>query len=117
MARFENPHDFWGTYEGFHDGRRGRVTISDVKGDFPVPTFLVTFEDLDRDTRFRSLVQQTDRAAGRGHILRDVTLEEQGGDGSKSFALIMLHTWNTRHLTTVSRWGGREFGGSYQRVG
>ena len=117
MARFENPNDFWGTYDGFHDGRRARMTIGDTKGDFPVPTFLITFEDLDRNVSFRSLVQQTDRTKGRGHILRDVTLEERGGDGKKNFALILLHTWDTRHLTTVSRWGGREFGGCYRRVG
>ena len=116
MARFEHLSDFWGTYEGFNDGRRARMTIGDTKGDFPVPTFLVRFEDLDRNVSFQSLVQQKDRTAGRGHILRDVTLDERGGNGKKSFALILLHTWDTAHLTTVSRWGGREFGGCYRRV-
>ena len=66
-----------------------------------MPTFLVTFDDLDRNVSFRSLVQQTDCAKGCGHILRDVTLEERDGDSKKDFALILLHSWDTRHLPTA----------------
>ena len=63
-----------------------------------MPTFLVTFDDLDRNVSFRSLVQQTDCAKGCGHILRDVTLEARDGDGKRVVALILLHIWDTPHL-------------------
>ena len=115
MARFQRSSDFWGTYTGRLDGRRARLEIGDTKGDFPYPVFMVTLTDEDRGATFRSQVAQKNAPDGHGHILRDFGLKEVGGDGEKSVELLLLHTWNTDHVTMVSPWGGREFGSYFTR--
>lgn len=115
MARFENSNDFWGEYRGRLDGRRARLQIDDTKADAPYPLFLLTLIDEDRDVTFRGQVSQRSAPEGHHHILRDFTLDEVSGDGKKDVALLLLHTWDTDHLTMVTRWQGREFGSYFVR--
>lgn len=115
MARFQRPNDFWGEYRGRLDGRRARLRIGDTKADAPFPLFLITLIDEDRNATFRAQVPQRSAPEGHRHILRDFTLDEVGGSGEKDIALLLLHTWDTDHVTMVTRWRGREFGSYFVR--
>lgn len=116
MTRFENPTDFWGRYEGSHDGRRARLIISDTPVDAAWPVFRITLEDLDRDVTFRDMHHQRSRPPDGEHVLTDVQLNEMSGTREKTYRKLLLHTWNIEYLTGISVWQGREFGASFQRV-
>lgn len=115
MARFQTSNDFWGDYQGRLDGRRARLRIGDTKGDFPFPHFLITLTDVARNETFRAVVFQRSAPEGHRHILRNFELEKVGGTGKKQISLLLLHTWDTDHVTMVSLWGGREFGSCFER--
>lgn len=115
MARFQHPNDFWGTSTGRLDGRRARLEVSDTKGDFPYPVFMVTLTDEDRDvTRLRA--EQWNAPKKHGHVLRDFGLKEVSGGGEMSVGLLLLHTWDTEHVTMTSLWGGASSGPFHPRV-
>ena len=109
MARLQRPSDFWGTYTGRLDGRRARLEISDTKGDFPYPVLMVTLTDEDRGVA-RSRIEQRNIPKKHGHILRDFGLKEVGGGGETSADLLLLHTWDADHVTTMRLWEGTSSG-------
>jgi hypothetical protein len=116
MAQFRNENDFYGTYEGAHDGRRARLEIAGTKEDPWWPLFYVTFEDLDRGERYRGRHEQRERPRDGAHVLTDVRLEEIDGSRTVTYRKLLVHTWNTEYLTGISLWNGREFGASYRRT-
>lgn len=116
MTRFEHHNDFWGTYEGSHDGRRARLMISDTKMDTAWPNFQITLEDLDRGETFRDIHHQKNTPSDGEHVLTNVQLKNDDGSGKKEYRKLLIHTWNTAYLTGISVWNGREFGASFREV-
>lgn len=114
MNNFQGPNDFLGVYEGSWDGRRARLTIDDKVGDVAVFICNITLEDLERNTTYRA---NSVRHAEHKYMFRDVRLKGIRGTTSSKFVKIMLlHTWNTDHLSGMDIWSDREFGFAFQRL-
>lgn len=116
MADFHDHTDFWGEYEGSHDGRRARLTVGDARADTAWPVFAITLEDLDRDQTFHGVHHQRTEPSDGEHVLTDVRLPEEGGEGETRYRKLLVHTWDTDHVTGISVWNGRDFGASFQQV-
>lgn len=110
---------FGGEYEGFDDGRAARLTI-DVdqpnQAEGRATTFRLRFVDLERKAEFTGSVHPRPGGVAHAHIVRDVVLRQRGGNATKTFSLLLLHTLDPDHLTAVTSWNGRAFGASFERV-
>lgn len=119
----EFPHDqpgrqigHWtGTYSGFSDGRRARLTIEHDGTTEAVHAFQITLEDLDRNNTLKGRGQTTFIPPGEGHIMQVGTLQNVSGSGTKDVNRLLLHTWNTDIISGSSQWSGNDYGLSFSQ--
>lgn len=120
----EFPHDqptaqtgHWtGTYSGHNDGRRARLTIKHTGTTEMVHGFDVTLEDLDRNETFTGKGQTTFvNPHGVGHIMEIGTLQQVNGSGQKKVNRLLLHTWDTDHISGSTEWHGTDYGLSFSQ--
>lgn len=116
MATFRSSHDFLGTYDGHHDGRRARLKIASRQTRADRPIFQITLTDLDRSVTFHGSHTHRNTRPGHAHILKDITLNQVGGTDKKHYQYLLLHTWNTDYLTGIDIWREREFGAFFERM-
>lgn len=130
-AAAEFPHEahikqiaHWeGTYNGYNDGRRARLTIEHGgpgATDDMIHAFRITLEDLDRNETFEGRGTTT-HAAGNPtanptpHIMDVGTLQNVSGSGQKDVNRLLLHTWDTSHISGSTQWRGTDYGLSFSQ--
>lgn len=115
----ERQAEHWvGTYEGVTDGRDARLIISFDRLDGQLLHLNLVLEDLERGETFRGPGLTNARGGGYPpHRMLATTLEEADGDGEIEVSLLLLHTWNTRHLSGRTEWRGQSFGMQFHQLG
>ncbi len=108
--RFSNSADFYGTYEGYTDGRKARLIISKV--GYATSIKLI---DLSRNVTFGTTTQSMPIKVGSPHILESLDLIGSNKD-SKKIGRLYLHTWNTNYISGNTIWNGQKFGILFTRV-
>ncbi|WP_075879843.1 hypothetical protein [Vreelandella massiliensis] len=120
----EFPHDHpgqqtehWsGTYTGYSDGRRAKLTIEHNSTTEMIHDFNVTLEDLDRNQTFTGSGQtKFVNPHGVGHIMQVIPLKEVGGSGQKDVNRLLLHTWDTDIISGSSQWNDTDYGLSFSQ--
>ncbi|MBN1323470.1 MAG: M12 family metallopeptidase [Methanotrichaceae archaeon] len=110
-TNFVSVFDFLGAYAGEYDGRRAALEIT-YTGEPSNPKFQLKFTELERNEVY---VGTCTSSSGPKHVLSNITLQKQGGQGSVSWRSLYLHTWNINYLSGVSLWSGKEYGMSFRR--
>jgi len=91
--------NYFGTYSGVLDGRNASLEIREGYRD-QIRTFEVSLKDLDRNVTYKG-IHYVPNINMREHVISNLRLENPNGD-RLSLGQLILHTWNTNHLTAVT---------------
>jgi hypothetical protein len=103
-----------GTYEGWNDGRRAVLTLTETRRTGERAYYALRLRDVERGVEFRG--EASSRANRSAHRLRDIRMTAPGGQEIR-IERLLLHTWNTDFVSGVARSSGHRYGLVFGRDG
>lgn len=116
MKNFTSPDNFVGIYDGWNNGHKAQLSISQQPNDRAFPLFKIALIELESKIAFTGVHSHQNTQSGHQHRLEDIKLKKADSDEQKHYKCLLLHTGNIDYITGIDVVNGQELGAIFERT-